>query len=76
MGQRVLLLSAAVLLAGLALPSCVIVPRYAREWVADPAMDTSGDALAQRALRKLHGTREAASGGDGLAAGGGCACGQ
>jgi hypothetical protein len=59
-----------------ALPSCVIVPRYAREWVADPAMDTSGDALAQRSLRKLHGTREAASGGDGLAAGGGCACGQ
>ena len=59
-----------------ALPSCVIVPRYAREWVADPAMDSSGDALAQRSLRKLHGTREAASGGDGLSAGGGCACGQ
>ena len=58
------------------LPSCVIVPRYQREWAADPAMDTSGDALAQRSLRKLHGTREAASGGDGLAAGGGCACGQ
>lgn len=58
------------------LPACVIVPRYAREWVADPAMDSSGDALAQRSLRKLHGTREAASGGDGLAAGGGCACGQ
>lgn len=58
------------------LPSCAIVPRYAREWVADPAMDGTSDALAQRSLRKLHGTREAASGGDGLAAGGGCACGQ
>lgn len=63
-------------LATVALPSCVIVPRYQREWVADPAMDSSGDALAQRSLRKLHGTREAASGGDGLSAGGGCACGQ
>jgi hypothetical protein len=55
---------------------CVIVPRYQREWLADPAMDSSGDQLAQRSLRKLHGTREGAAGGDGLSAGGGCACGQ
>jgi hypothetical protein len=58
------------------LPSCAIVPRYQREWAANPAMDGSSDALEQRSLRKLHGTREAAAGGDGLAAGGGCACGQ
>jgi hypothetical protein len=57
-------------------PGCVIVPRYQREWLADPAMDSSGDQLAQRSLRKLHGTREGAAGGDGVSAGGGCACGQ
>jgi hypothetical protein len=74
--MRTVLVALGLSLALATLPSCVVVPRYAREWVADPAMDTSGDALAQRSLRKLHGTREAASGGDGLAAGGGCACGQ
>ena len=70
------LFAVAVLLAISTAPSCVIVPRYQREWLADPAMDSSGDQLAQRSLRKLHGTREAAAGGDGLSAGGGCACGQ
>jgi hypothetical protein len=74
--MRTVLVALGLTLLITTLPSCVIVPRYAREWVADPAMDTSGDALAQRSLRKLHGTREAASGGDGLSAGGGCACGQ
>lgn len=74
--MRTVLSALGLALVFCALPSCVIVPRYAREWVANPAMDTSGDALAQRSLRKLHGTREAAAGGDGLAAGGGCACGQ
>jgi hypothetical protein len=74
--MRTPLALAACLALALALPSCVVVPRYAREWVSNPAMDGSSDMLAQRSLRKLHGTREAAAGGDGLAAGGGCACGQ
>jgi hypothetical protein len=74
--MRIRIALALSLALGLVLPSCVVVPRYAREWVSNPAMDSSGDALAQRSLRKLHGTREAAAGGDGLAAGGGCACGQ
>lgn len=59
----------------LVLPSCVIVPRYAREHVTDPAMDPSSDALGSRELRKLHWAREGAAGGDGAPAGGGCACG-
>jgi hypothetical protein len=75
--MRPSLLAFAVFLGlSLGAAGCVIVPRYQREWLADPAMDTSGDQLAQRSLRKLHGTREGASGGDGLSAGGGCACGQ
>ncbi len=74
--MRTVFLSLGLALLITLLPSCAIVPRYARGWVADPAMDSSSDALAQRSLRKLHGTREAASGGDGLSAGGGCACGQ
>jgi hypothetical protein len=57
------------------LPSCVIVPRDAREHLSDPAMDTSSDALGSRELRKLHWAREGAAGGDGAPAGGGCACG-
>jgi len=74
--MRTLVALASCLVFASTLPACVVVPRYAREWVSNPAMDSSGDALAQRSLRKLHGTREAAAGGDGLAAGGGCACGQ
>lgn len=57
------------------LPSCAIVPRYARETVADPAMDGGSDDLGNRAMRKFHWAREGAAGGDGLAAGGGCGCG-
>ncbi len=68
--------AALFLLISASAAGCVIVPRYQREWLADPAMDSSGDQLAQRSLRKMHGAREGAAGGDGLAAGGGCACGQ
>lgn len=74
MRRSVLLWAALVALT--VLPSCVVVPRYARGWVSDPAMDGTSDALAARSLRKLHGTREGAAGGDGLSAGGGCACGN
>lgn len=59
----------------LVLPSCVIVPRYQRGTLADPAMDGSSDALGSRAMRKFHWAREGAAGGDGMAAGGGCGCG-
>ncbi|MFN9813378.1 MAG: DUF4266 domain-containing protein [Deltaproteobacteria bacterium] len=64
-----------VLVAVLLLSGCVVVPRYARGTVADPAMQAS-DGLLGRSLRKLRGSREGAAGGDGVAAGGGCGCGQ
>ncbi len=64
-----------VVLALVALPACVVVPRYARGTVADPAMQPAEGMLA-RSLRKLRNSREGAAGGDGAAAGGGCGCGQ
>lgn len=62
-------------LLGVAASGCVLVPRYAREHVSNPAMDPSSDAIGSRELRKLHWAREGAAGGDGAPAGGGCACG-
>ncbi|MBX7193288.1 MAG: DUF4266 domain-containing protein [Sandaracinaceae bacterium] len=65
--------SALLLLVGL--DACVVVPRYARGIVSDPAMQPA-DGLYARTIRKLRGAREGAAGGDGVAAGGGCGCGQ
>ncbi len=67
--SRSLLLVLLVVLSG-----CVVVPQNRRRYLADPTM--SGDPLEQRARDKLHNTREAASGGNGLPAGGGCSCGN
>jgi len=53
---------------------CVVVPQNRRRHLADPTM--SVDPLEARARDKLHTTREAASGGNGLPAGGGCSCGN
>lgn len=73
--SRVALVSSLTSLLLVAAPGCVLVPRYAREHVTDPAMDPASDALGSRELRKLHWAREGAAGGDGAPAGGGCACG-
>ena len=62
-------------LALVALEGCVVVPRYARGIVSDPAM-ASCDGLLTRSIRKLRNSREGAAGGDGVAAGGGCGCGN
>lgn len=64
-------LAALVLLAA---SGCAIVPRYQREAFANPAMDSQSTALEDRSLGKMRGSREVAAGGDGRAAGGGCAC--
>jgi hypothetical protein len=64
-----------VVLLMLALEGCVVVPRYARGIVSDPAM-ASSDGLLTRSIRKLRNSREGAAGGDGVAAGGGCGCGN
>ena len=67
---------ALVLLAAAALgaASCVVVPQNRRKHLADPMMRFQGDALDAHAHQKLYGSREAAAGGDGEPAGGGCAC--
>lgn len=55
---------------------CVVVPQNRRRYLADPTMQSVDDPLEARARDKLHTTREAASGGNGAPAGGGCACGN
>ncbi|HEY3495417.1 MAG TPA: DUF4266 domain-containing protein [Polyangiaceae bacterium] len=53
--------------------ACAIVPQNRRAKLAEPAM-RSGDSLDAHRKRKLYTTREAAAGGDGKTAGGGCSC--
>ncbi|MCA9578516.1 MAG: DUF4266 domain-containing protein [Sandaracinaceae bacterium] len=53
---------------------CVVVPAYEREHLSHPTMQPTADALQARSERKLHQSREGASGGDAEAAGGGCGC--
>jgi hypothetical protein len=53
---------------------CVVVPQNRRKHLADPMMRFQTDALDAHAHQKLYNTREAAAGGDGAPAGGGCAC--
>lgn len=62
-----------VLLA-LGLPGCVVVPQSRRAQLADKIMQLDEDALENYRKQKLYSTREAAAGGDGVAAGGGCGC--
>jgi hypothetical protein len=73
--------SAAFVLLALALTlaiggasGCVIVPQNRRKHLADPMMRFEDDALDAHRRQKLYTTREAAAGGDGAPAGGGCAC--
>ena len=62
-------LAAATLLGG-----CAVVPQNHRAHFADPVMRDADDALDAHRKRKLYTTREAAAGGDGKTAGGGCSC--
>lgn len=62
----------ALLAAGSA--GCVIVPQNRRARLADPMMAFTQDALEAHRKQKLYSTREGAAGGDGITAGGGCAC--
>lgn len=62
----------AVIAVGLG--GCAIVPQNRRAHFADPMLKNSDDALDAHRQRKLYTTREAAAGGDGKRAGGGCSC--
>jgi Domain of unknown function (DUF4266) len=68
-----LLVLALALAAGWA-SGCVVVPQNRRKHLADPMMRFQTDALDAHAHQKFYGSREAAAGGDGEPAGGGCAC--
>jgi hypothetical protein len=65
-----------VLLLLTTLTGCVVVPQNRRRYLADPTMAPVEDPLEAKARDKLHTTREAASGGNGQPAGGGCSCGN
>ena len=71
-GARAVALAIVVALVGAA--GCVVVPQNRRKYLADPMMRFQTDALEAHAHQKLYSTREAAAGGDGTPAGGGCAC--
>lgn len=64
----------AFLLLALVVSGCVVVPQNRRARLADPMMAFSPDALETQRKQKLYSTREGAAGGDGVTAGGGCAC--
>ena len=65
-----------VLIAPLCLAEmgCAVVAQNRRGKLADPMMSLSDDTLEARRKQKLYTTREAAAGGDGAPAGGGCGC--
>ena len=64
-----LLVLCASLVAG-----CATVPQNRRSRLADPIMQFDADALDAQRKAKFYSTREAAAGGDGAPAGGGCGC--
>jgi starvation-inducible outer membrane lipoprotein len=64
-----LLLCVALLASG-----CATVPQNRRARLADPIMQFQTDTLEAHRKAKFYSTREAAAGGDGVPAGGGCGC--
>jgi hypothetical protein len=52
----------------------VTVPQNRRGRLADPMMNLETDSLEAQRKAKFYSTREAAAGGDGVPAGGGCGC--
>ena len=53
---------------------CVVVPQNRRARLADPMMQLTPDPMETQRKQQLYSSREAAAGGDGVAAGGGCGC--
>jgi hypothetical protein len=70
------LLTSSVLLATtlFAAAGCATVPQNRRARLADPIMQFEPDPLDAQRKAKFYSTREAAAGGDGAPAGGGCGC--
>ncbi|HEV8550707.1 MAG TPA: DUF4266 domain-containing protein [Polyangiaceae bacterium] len=72
LGKAVLVLFGVGL--GVGLGGCAVVPQNRRAHFADPMLRDADDTLDAHRKRKLYSTREAAAGGDGKRAGGGCSC--
>jgi hypothetical protein len=53
---------------------CATVPQNRRARLSDPMMKVDADTLDAQRKAKFYSTREAAAGGDGAPAGGGCGC--
>lgn len=53
---------------------CVLVPQNRRAVLSDPLMQLDPDGTEAYRKTKFYSTREAAAGGDGTPAGGGCGC--
>lgn len=62
------------LCAALLASGCAVVPAYQRQHLAHPTMRLEPEPLEALARDKLHRSREAAGGGEGRSAGGGCGC--
>jgi predicted acetyltransferase len=72
--RKRLALATIVLALAATAAGCAIVPQNRRKHLADPMMRFQTDALDAHMHQKLYTSREAAAGGDGTPAGGGCAC--
>lgn len=66
--------SIALVLFAITAAGCVVVPQNRRAHIADPMMAFSDDPTEVHRKQKFYSTREGAAGGDGVSAGGGCAC--
>jgi len=53
---------------------CATVPKNRRGYLTHRGMPGQDRKLKTRSMRKFHTSREAAAGGDGKPAGGGCGC--
>ncbi len=64
-----------LIVVALLFSGCALVPQNRRGAFADPIMSSfDEDALEAHKKAKFYSTREAAAGGDGVPAGGGCGC--
>ena len=72
--RRLVAAAVGLAMAGALACGCVVVPQNRRKHLADPMMRFDDDALEAHRRQKFYTSREAAAGGDGTPAGGGCGC--
>jgi len=63
-----------VVLVWVACTGCAVVPQNQRGALADPIMALHDEPMDAYRRQKVYSAREAAAGGDGFGAGGGCSC--